>query len=365
MIPFLDLKRQYNNIKTEINNEILDTLASQMFILGEELKKFEKKVAEYLGVKYALGVASGTDALLLSLKALDIKPGDKVATSPFTFIATAETIVEVGAIPVFVDIGQDFNIDPVKLEEVLKDNNIKAIIPVHLFGNPCNMEKIMQLAEEYDYKVIEDCAQAIGSEINNKKVGSFGVGCFSFFPAKNLGCFGDGGLVTTNSDETYKKLILLRNHGSSPEDKYSHLIIGKSSRLDTLQARILSIKLDHLDKWNADRINNANFYIEKIEDKNILPVIDTQGKHVFNQFTLRTKNRDKLKAFLERKDIPTMIYYPRPLHLQPCFKFLNHKEGDFPEAEAACKEVLSIPIFPELTLTEKEEIVKNINEFGK
>ncbi|MBU1704244.1 MAG: DegT/DnrJ/EryC1/StrS family aminotransferase [Nanoarchaeota archaeon] len=363
-IPFLDLKRQYLSIKQELDTAISEIISSQRFILGNEVEQFEKEIANYLNVKHAIGVASGTDALFLSLKALGIKQGDKVITTPFTFIATAEVIANLGAIPVFVDIDpHTFNISADNLKHTLeKEANIKAIIPVHLFGQPAEIEDIIEIAN--GIPVIEDCAQSIGAEYNGRKTGTFGeLGCFSFFPAKNLGCFGDGGLITTNSTGLYNKIRLLRNHGSSPEDKYKNMIIGHSSRLDALQARVLRIKLKHLDNWNNKRILNADYYDNMLQIK--APFKHPKAKHVYNQYTLRVQNRSQLRAKLKEIGIPTMVYYPLPLHLQPCFDHLNHKQGDFPEAEKACEEVLSIPIFPELKTEENEYIAKNLNELSK
>ena len=370
-IPFLDLKRQYQSIKEEINPAIQTVLDSQQFILGERVDEFEKKIADYCNVKHAIGVASGTDALLLSLKASGISAG--VITTPFTFFATAGAIHNAGATPIFVDIEpQTYNIDPEKVKKLLSskwDKKIKpeAILPVHLFGQAADMDSIMGIAEEYNLTVIEDAAQAIGEEYQGKKVGSIAIGCFSFFPSKNLGGYGDGGLITTNDDGLADKIRTLRMHGAKP--KYYHHLIGYNSRLDAIHAAILNVKLNHLDEWTDKRRDNARFYNKALGDIDqlVIPQIAKGRKHVFNQYTIRVKGgmRDKLKDFLQRQEISTVIYYPLPLHLQPCFSFLGYKRGDFPCAEKASEEVLSLPIYPELEEGEREYIVGKIYEFFK
>ncbi|MGB7533669.1 MAG: DegT/DnrJ/EryC1/StrS family aminotransferase [Halobacteriota archaeon] len=368
-IPFLDLKRQYRSIKQEIDGAIQRVLESQQFILGQEVEEFERRMVEYCGVKHAVGVASGTDALLLSLKASGISGG--VITTPFTFFATAGAIHNAGATPVFADIEPDtYNINAEEVQKLLdsKSNKmIRAIIPVHLFGQAAEMDALMEIAEEHDLVVIEDAAQAIGEEYNGKKVGSMTIGCFSFFPSKNLGGYGDGGLVTTNDDELADKIRTLRMHGAKP--KYYHHVVGYNSRLDTIQAAILSAKLNHLEEWTDRRRDNAMFYSNALEDitddKLELPQIAEGRKHIFNQYTIRVKNgkRDNLKEFLEGQGIGTAVYYPLPLHLQPCFSFLGYKKGDFPAAEKASKEVLSLPVYPELRKEEREHIIDKILEF--
>ena len=328
-------------------------------------------MAEYCDVKHAIGMASGTDALLLSLRACGISGG--VITTPFTFFATAGAIHNAGATPVFADIVPDtYNINAEEVKKLLraKDNKkirIRAIIPVHLFGQAAEMDAIMEIAEEHDLVVIEDAAQAIGEEYNGKKVGSITIGCFSFFPSKNLGGYGDGGLVTTNDDDLADKIRTLRMHGAKP--KYYHHVIGYNSRLDTIQAAILNVKLNHLGEWTNKRRDNAMFYSNALEDitddKLELPQIAEGRKHIFNQYTIRVKNgkRDKLKQFLEGQGISTAIYYPLPLHLQPCFSFLGYRKGDFPSTERASKEVLSLPVYPELEKEEREYVVDKICEF--
>ena len=369
-VPFLDLKRQYENIKDEINEAIQTVLESQQFILGQVVEEFERKMAKYCGVKHAVGVASGTDALLLSLKACGISSG--VITSPFTFFATAGAIYNAGATPVFADIEPDtYNVDAEKVKKLLgskgnKKIRIKAIIPVHLFGQAADMDAIMAIAEEHDLVVIEDAAQAIGEEYRGKKVGSIAIGCFSFFPSKNLGGYGDGGLITTNDDELADKIRALRMHGAKP--KYYHHVVGYNSRLDTIQAAILNVKLNHLEEWTSKRRENAMFYSKALDDIDELdtPQIAKGRRHIFNQYTIRVKNgkRDKLKKFLEGQGISTTIYYPLPLHLQPCFSFLDYRKGDFSSAEKASKEVLSLPVYPELKKEEREYVVEKILEIA-
>ena len=364
-VPFLDLKRQYESIKEEINDAIQRVLDSQQFILGNEVEDFERRIADYCNVKHAIGVASGTDALLLSLKASGISGG--VITTPFTFFATAGAIHNAGATPVFADIEQDtYNIDAEEIKGLLgsqSNKKVEAIIPVHLFGQAADMDEIMKIAEEHDLVVIEDAAQAIGEEYNGKKVGSMTIGCFSFFPSKNLGGYGDGGLITTNDDELADKIRTLRVHGAKP--KYYHHVIGYNSRLDTIQAAILSVKLNHLEEWTDKRRDNARFYSKALNNIDELELPKIAKRHIFNQYTIRVKNgeRDNLKEFLEEQGIGTAIYYPLPLHLQPCFSFLGYREGDFPAAEKASEEVLSLPVYPELGEEERKYVIEKIKEF--
>lgn len=366
-VPFLDLKRQYESIKEEINDAIQTVLESQQFILGQEVEKFENRMAKYCDVMHAIGVASGTDALLLSLKANGISGG--VITTPFSFFATAGAIHNAGATPIFADIEPDtYNIDAEEVKKLLnsKENKkVKAILPVHLFGQAADMDAIMEIAEEYNLAVIEDAAQAIGEEYYGKKVGSIAMGCFSFFPSKNLGGYGDGGLVATNDDNLADKIRTLRMHGAKP--KYYHHVIGYNSRLDTIQAAILGVKLNHLEEWTTKRRENARFYSTALSNIDELetPQIAEGRRHIFNQYTIRVKKgmRDKLKEFLEGQGISTAIYYPLPLHLQPCFSFLGYKKGDFPAAEKASEEVLSVPVYPELKKEEREYVVDKILEF--
>ena len=367
-VPFFDLKRQYHSIKEEIKDSIDNVLESQRFILGEEVERFEKNITRYCKCKHAIGVASGTDALLLAIRAHNIS--EEVITSTFTFFATAGAAFNARAKPKFVDIDSEtFNLDPKKIKDILsKDNgNVKAVIPVHLFGKPAKMDDIFEIVDDYDLAVIEDAAQTLGAEYKGKKIGSLGTTCFSFFPSKNLGGFGDGGLITTNDDEIAEKIKTLRVHGAKP--KYYHHIIGYNSRLDAIQATVLNIKLKYLDKWVKNRIKNANIYNKALKDfEGIeLPQTSNNEKHSFNQYTIRVKNglRDNMKEFLNNRGIGSAVYYPLPLHLQPCFSYLNYEEEDFPNAEFACDEVLSLPIFPELKEEEIEYTIETISDFLK
>jgi len=364
-IKFLDLSSQYKSIKKEIDKAIKRVLESNQFIGGDEVKEFEKEIAKFCSTKYALSVNSGTDALFLSLKALGIGLRDEVITTPFTFISTAEVIANCNAKPVFVDIDpKTFNINPLKIEEKI-NKKTKAIIPVHLFGQMADMTRIMRIARKYGLYVIEDAAQAIGAEYKNKKAGTFSdLGCFSFFPSKNLGGYGDGGMVVSNNEELAEKIRLLKNHGSSPKEKYLNLILGTNSRLDTIQAAILRVKLKHLEEWSKARAKKAGLYTNQLGKLKelITPSIASGRTHIFHQYTIRVNEqvRDKLNKYLSSQGIPTMIYYPVPLHLQPAFKYLGYKKGDFPEAEKASEEVISLPIYPELNKNDQNFIIKKI-----
>lgn len=367
-IKFLDLVGQYKSIKKEIDGAIKKVLDSGYFIGGKEVEKFENEIAKLSGTKYAIALNSGTDALFLSLKALGVGPGDEVITTPFTFIATAEVIADLGAKPIFVDIQPNtFNIDPSKIKKKLTKKT-KAILPVHLFGQITDMTEIMKIARKYKLRVIEDAAQAIGAVYEGKKAGAIGdAGCFSFYPTKNLGAYGDGGMLTTNNKKMAEKIRLLRNHGSSPKEKYLNLVFGSNSRLDAIQAAILRVKLKHLKRWSQRRLEKAIYYtafLSKISDI-VPPHIAPHRSHIFHQYTIRVKGgkRDKLKKYLKERGIPVMVYYPLSLHLQPAFKYLKYKKGDFPEAEKASREVLSIPIYPELSQKEQNFIIKKIKEF--
>ena len=362
-MKFLDLAVQYKSIKKEVDLAIKRVLDKGVFIGGKEVEKFEKEIAKFSGAKYAIGVNSGTGALFLSLKSLGVIQGAEVITTPFTFIATAEVIANLGAKPVFVDINpKTFNINPSKIEKVISKKT-RAIIPVYLFGQMAEMDKIMKIAKKYKLNVIEDAAQAIGAKRKDKKAGSIGdLGCFSFFPSKNLGAYGDGGMIVTNNKKLAGKIQVLKNHGSSPKNKYKNLILGTNSRLDAIQAAILNVKLKYLKKWSKKRVEIAKYYNQKLKGVGdiITPVLISEKKHIFHQYTIRTEYRDQLKKHLEKKGIPTMIYYSIPLHLQPCFKYLGYEKGDFPEAEKAAKEVLSLPIYPELTKKEQDYIIQEL-----
>jgi dTDP-4-amino-4,6-dideoxygalactose transaminase len=367
MIPFVDLKAQYDSIKEEINGAIQRVLNTTSFIMGEELIKFEEDFASFCNTKYAIGVANGSDALILSLRACGISKGDEIITVPHTFIATTEAITHVGGKIVFVDINpKTYTIDVSKIKEKITKKT-KAIIPVHLYGQPADMDPIMKLAKKYNLKVIEDAAQAHGAEYKGKKVGSIGdVGCFSFYPAKNLGAYGDAGIVTTNNEEIAKKLRLLRNHGRIIK-KYEHEIEGYSSRLDNLQAAILRVKLKYLNKWNNMRRRNAGRYNELLSnvDGIIIPHEADYAKHVYHLYVIRVGERDMLREELKSNDIATGIHYPISLHLQPAYNYLGYKRGDFPVAEECSQKILSLPMFAELTDEQIEKIVKWIKYFKK
>lgn len=373
-ISLLELKTQYNAIKQDIDNAIDRILKSQNFILGEEVRKFEEEIANYCEVKHAIGVASGTDAILLSLRAAGIgeKKEDMVITSPFTFFATAGAIVNSRAIPVFVDIDpKTYNIDVEKIEQLLTENvkvreKTKAIIPVHLYGQMVDMDPLMSIAEKYDIEVIEDACQAIGANYKGKKAGSIGLsGAFSFFPSKNLGGYGDGGMIVTNDGGFAEKVRKLRKHGSGKA--YYHDMIGYNSRLDAMQAAILNAKFPYLDKWSEGRRKNACYYNEKFKRMKAIeiPEVKKYNYHIYHQYTIKVTEdkRDKLQNYLKENNIGTKVYYPLPLHLQPCFKYLGYKPGDFPVAEEISKLVLSLPIFPELTDGQLEFITRSIDVF--
>ena len=376
-IQFLDLVKQYKSIKEEIDLAIKRVLESGQFIGGEEVGNFENEIAKFCETKYAISVNSGTDALFLSLKALGIGKRDEVITTPFTFIATAGVIANCGAKPVFADIERNtFNISS-ELVEGLITSRTKAILPIHLFGQMADMDEIMEIARKHNLFVIEDAAQAIGAAIKLKikneklkimKAGAIGdLGCFSFFPSKNLGAYGDGGMVITNNEKLAERVRLLKNHGSSPREKYLNLIVGTNSRLDALQVAILRVKLKYLSKWSKRRAEKADYYNKNLKGVGdiIAPVTASDRSHIFHQYTIRTKSRDELQKYLKEKAIPTMIYYPLPLHLQPAFQSLGYKVGDFPESEKAAKEVLSLPIYPELFTIKQDFIIKKIKEFFK
>ena len=364
-VPAFDLTRQYKKISNELLPLLEQTFSKGQFILGENVHLLEEELANYCNTKYSLGVASGTDALLISLEALGIKEGDEVITTPFTFFATSEVISLLKAKPVFVDIDPvTYNIDPDKVEDAISPKT-KGIIPVHLFGQMAEMDDLTYLAEKYDLFIVEDACQAIGAEYKGKKAGSIGdTGCFSFFPTKNLGGYGDGGLITTNNEEVYEKAKLLRVHGSSK--KYYHEIIGHNSRLDEIQAVILRVKLRYLDSWIERRREIARIYSENLKELDIIvPEEKPYLKHVYHQYVIRVKKRDELQNYLASKGIGTAIYYPLPLHLQKCYEDLGYKKGDFPEAEKASEEVLALPMWPELTNEEVYYVIESIKEFYK
>jgi dTDP-4-amino-4,6-dideoxygalactose transaminase len=366
--PFLDLQAQYAQIREDVISAVTRVLESQQFILGAEVKQFEDEIAAKLGAKHAIGCASGTDALILTLMAAEIGPGDEVITTPFSFVATAGAIVQVGARPIFVDIEPDtFNIDPKNLEAAIRPST-SAIIPVHLFGLPADLDSILAIAKPRNLLVIEDAAQAIGSRYNGRFAGSIGdFGCFSFFPSKNLGAAGDGGLITTNNAAMAERLRMIRVHGS--KQKYFHDLQGINSRLDALQAAILSVKLRHLDRWAEGRANRAQRYRRLFEEKGLTRFVTCPPEpppafhHIYNQFTIRAQRRDELKDFLGKSGIPSEIYYPLCLHLQKAFSEWAYRPGDFPVAEQASREVFSLPIFPELTDDQQDAVVQALQNF--
>lgn len=374
-VPLLDLRSQNESLKEEINQAISRVLDSQFFILGPDVKEFENEASKYLGVEYSLGVSSGTDALLMALMALGIGQGDEVITTPFSFFATAGSIARLGAIPKFVDIDPTtFNIDVNKIEAAITPKT-KAIMPVHLFGQCVSFVQLKKLSEQYKLPIIEDAAQAIGSKYENKMVGDLGdIGCFSFFPSKNLGCFGDAGLVTTNNKQLYDLLLSIRNHGMVLNERYKHQLVGGNFRIDTLQAAILRVKLDKLDSWIEKRRNNAEIYRklfreklpeEVFNNKIVLPIEETPSHHTYNQFTIRIPFRDKFLEAAKNANVGVMVYYPIPLHLQPCFESLGYKKGSMPETEKACTDVVSLPIYPEAPESDLEQVVDLIVSEGK
>ena len=346
-IPMVDLKGQYEALKTEIDSAVLQALGETRFILGPNVQAFDQEAAEYLGVNHAISCANGTDALHLALLASGIQPGDEVITSAFTFIATAEAIRFIGAIPVFVDIqAHSFNIDPDKIRAAITDRT-RAILPVHLFGQPADMNEILALAQEFDLLVIEDCAQSFGSRYGERVTGAIGAsGAFSFFPSKNLGCYGDGGMVTTNDEATAAKVKMLRNHGSSQQ--YHHDVIGVNSRLDELQAVILRIKLKHIDEYNRKRHEIAMAYNERLTGSRFQPPVIPQDRdHVFHQYTILCDNRDAVRESVLAHEVSCAVYYPIPLHQQKAFA--DTVQPELPVTEATAQRCLSLPIFPEMT----------------
>jgi dTDP-4-amino-4,6-dideoxygalactose transaminase len=382
-VPLLDLKPQYHSLKKELDEAVIKVAESQYFILGPEVSNMEKEFSEYLNCKHAIGVSSGTDALLLALMAIDLMPGDEVIVPTYSFFATAGVVSRLNAIPVLVENDPvTFNIDPKDFERKITKKT-KAVIPVHLYGQSAEIGEIVKIAKAKKIMVIEDAAQAIGTQYKDGKfVGTIGdIGCFSFFPSKNLGCYGDGGLVTTNNDDLANKLVIKRVHGAEP--KYYHKVIGGNFRLDALQAAVLRVKLPHLDSWSAKRRQNANRYTElftkaglaegtgkiKFDNKNkvLLPKAvyqDSGAKnyHIYNQYIVRVEQRDALREFLTKHEIGTEIYYPVPFHLQECFKDLGHKKGDFPVSEFAANTSIALPIYPELS---DEQIMFVVETFKK
>ncbi len=401
MIPLFTLTRQNKLLKEELQDAVRAVIDSGVFILGPKVAEFEKEFAKYIGVKYAVGVASGTDAISLALLAVGVGRGDEVII-PANAYPSVFAVTEIGAIPKLVDIDPaTYNIDPSKISQAITDKT-KAILPVHIYGQPADMEKILEIGKKYKIAVVEDCAQAVGAEVRMqnsefriknykegsdkdtsdggeattstpprwrnqnqwRKVGSIGdIGCYSFYPTKNLGAFGDGGMVVTDNSEIYKKVKLLRMYGE--ESRYHSVILGRNSRLDELQAAILLVKMKYLDGWNERRRKIADLYVQPRKGGPCKwPYEVPYVKHVYHLFVIRTKKRNELKKYLEEKGIGTAIHYPVPIHLAPSMKFLGYKKGDFPEAERACEEILSLPIFPELTDEEVGKIAETISQFS-
>ena len=382
-VPLLDLKAQYKTIKNELDEALIKTAESQYFILGPEVEKLEKNLCNYLGCSYAIGVSSGTDALLIALMALGIQPGDEVIVPVYSFFATAGVVSRLNAVPVFTDIDPvTFNINPADIKEKITSKT-KAIIPVHLYGQSAEMNEIMEIAGD-KIKVVEDAAQAIGAQYKDgNNAGTIGdIGCFSFFPSKNLGGFGDGGLVVTNNKQLAEKLHILRVHGGSP--KYYHKIIGGNFRIDAIQSAVLNVKLPHLDSWSTQRRKNAETYNDlfiakglaeetgrtEFDNKNqiLLPKAvykseSLKNYHIYNQYIIRAQRRNELREFLAKNEIMTEIYYPVPFHLQDCFSNLGHKKGDFPVSEAVADTSIALPIYPELSQEQIEYVVDKIDEF--
>jgi len=368
-VPLLDIPLSYEEILADVENNIKEVIQSGYFILGPVVEELERQIATYCGAKYAVGVSSGTDALLISLMAAGIKEGDEVITTPFTFFATAGSISRLGAKPVYVDIEPDtFNINPEQIEKNITKKT-RAIMPVHLYGQCADMDPILDLAKKNNLTVIEDAAQAIGSEYKGRKAGSLGdYGCFSFFPTKNLGGFGDGGMVIMDSEKLYEQVKILRVHGSQP--KYYHKIIGGNFRLDAIQAAVVLAKLKYLDQWTNKRRENAQTYDRLFKEMGVTdsltPPREIVPRHVYNQYVIRIKDkRGKLRNFLGENNIATEIYYPLPLHLQDCFLSLGYKKGDLPESEKAADETIALPIFPELTAGKLNYVAEKIAHFMK
>ena len=371
-VPLLDLKAQYSPIKTEVESAIAEVMQSQLFILGPKVEECEEAIARYCNCAHAIGMSSGSDALLACLMAENIGPGDEVITTPYTFFATVGAIARVGARPIFIDIDPlTYNLNANELESKITKQT-RAIIPVHLYGQMAEMDIIMSVARKYGLIVIEDAAQAIGAQYKGRRSGSIGhYGCFSFFPSKNLGAAGDGGMVVTQESDRANKLKCLRAHGSKP--KYHHKIIGGNFRLDALQAAIVTVKLRYLDQWTAARQKNAKRYRELLSEA-LLPISDERfasmtspcvktERHIFNQYVIRASRRDQLQDWLKKRKIETEIYYPVPLHLQECFSYLGHEVGAFPESERAANETLALPIYPELSQDQIRYVVDCIRDF--
>ena len=383
-VPLLDLKSQYKSLKQEIIQVIDDVCDSQYFILGPNVNALEQEIAEYCDVDYAIGVSSGTDALLLALMALDIGAGDEVITTPYTFFATGGAIARSGANPIYCDIDPiTYNLSPLTVEKMIASQcdftngrlinkktgaHIKALMPVHLYGQLADMDPLAELANKYKLRVIEDAAQAIGSAYpNSRRAGSFGdVGCFSFFPSKNLGAFGDGGMCVCQDQTLAERLRIMRVHGGQP--KYYHAVIGGNFRLDELQAAVLRVKLKHLDDWTAARKKNADYYSNAFANADLgdnlsTPVALKGYRHIYNQYVIRVKRRDELREYLSQHNIGSEVYYPVPLHMQECFAYLGYQPDDCPESRLAGEQTLALPVYPELTVTQLNHVIDVIKAF--
>ena len=374
-VPLLDLKAQLSRIGDEVHRQVDETLESCVFINGPKVTELEARIAEYCGAEHAIGVSSGTDALLVSLMALDIGPGDAVLTTPYSFFATAGAVSRLGGRPVFADIDPEtYNLSLASVERLLAEEPdlvgaIKAVIPVHLYGQCANMDPILEVARAQGWRVIEDAAQAIGASYRGRgrirKAGSMGdIGCFSFFPSKNLGGAGDGGMVVTSDGDLAGKISKLRNHGSHP--KYYHDLIGGNFRLDAIQAAVLLAKLPHLDQWHAERQANAAYYDDQLAGLNSVktPLIsEDRSFHIYNQYVISVERRDELRGFLNEQEIATEVYYPVPFHLQKCFRDLGYAAGEFPAAEHSAGSTLAIPVYPEITREMQDHVVHNIRAF--
>jgi dTDP-4-amino-4,6-dideoxygalactose transaminase len=374
-VPLLDLKAQFAPLRDRINDAVRQVIDSQYFILGPEVEALENEVAEYTGARFAVGCASGTDALILSLAALDPGPGDEIVTTPFSFFSTASCAYRIGARPAFVDIDpMTYNLDPDRVEDAIGART-RALLPVHLFGQSAEMDALLDIGERRGLPIVEDAAQALGATYRSEALGgtrhcgAMGtLGCYSFFPSKNLGGFGDGGMIVTSDESLADKIRELRVHGG--RQMYHHKWVGWNSRLDAIQAAVLRVKLPHLDGWSTGRATNADRYDRLFVESGLvergcvsLPVRTAQARHIFNQYTLRVERRDELKQHLGENAIGCSVYYPVPLHLQECFADLGHRQGDFPHAEKACSEVISLPVYPELKKEQQERVVEAINGF--
>ncbi len=358
-----DLAAQYRSIQSELDAAVLDVIRGGRFILGENVRALEEEIARLCGADHGIGVASGTDALILALSAADIREGDEVITTPFTFVATVEAISLLGAKPVFADIDpRTFNLDPAEVERKIT-RKTRAILPVHLYGQPADIGRLSELARAHDLRLVWDGAQAIGCEYDGKGVGAYADALtLSFYPTKNLGGAGDGGMVVTCDADLAEKLRYLRFHGSA--GTYSYKYVGYCSRLDEIQAAILRVKMPHLADWNEARRRNGRAYNELLQGLEIVLPVESPGcMHIYHQYTIRSKNRDDLKNYLGSLDIDTGVFYPGPLHIQEAYRYLGHSEGDFPEAERACREVLSLPVFPEMSADQRDYVVSSVRSF--